>query len=179
MQATDDLEQLLLDLDSKISRQALFALVYGELKIRAGNILSAHQNPSLSATALVHEMYLKLRDAPLSVRSKGHFFGLASRAMRQIMVDHARHRLYMKRDRRVEVLLEDNFAQENMVLPDMILIDQALGRLSDENAELADIVELHFFAGLSFTDIAQMKKVSLSTIERGWRAAREMLRCLV
>ena len=135
-----------------------------------------HQNPSLSATVLVHEAYLKLINAPIAAESKDHFFSLASRAMRQIMVDHARYRLYQKRDRRLQVSLAEDVEQSATVLPDLIGIDIALHRLKEEDEDLVDIVQLHFFGGLGFAEIADMKGISLSTVERMWRTARQLLR---
>ncbi|MEP6940137.1 MAG: ECF-type sigma factor [Rudaea sp.] len=177
MPNTDVAERLAEDVGSKESRHQLFALIYGELKNRAGKILAAHQNPSLGATALVHEAYLKLVGANIHTCSKKHFFSLASRAMRQIMVDHARHRLYQKRDQRLLEALDDDMphpAATNM--PDLVVLDRALDLLSAQEPDLAEVVELHFFGGLGFGEIGEMKGCSLSTIERQWRSARALLR---
>ena len=126
MPLTDDVAgRLLQNIDDDESRRQLFALIYEELKNRAAKILAVHQNPSLSATVLVHEAYLKLINAPIAAESKDHFFSLASRAMRQIMVDHARYRLYQKRDRRLQVSLAEDVEQSATVLPDLIGIDIA------------------------------------------------------
>jgi RNA polymerase sigma factor (TIGR02999 family) len=172
-----DISQILQQgIDDPDSRKQLFTLIYNDLRKRAGQILAAHNNPSLSATALVHEVYLKLVDSPLAAQSKEHFFRLASQAMRQIMIDHARHRHYQKRDRRQEVSLNDEIApQDAPIFSDLLTLDQALKRLHAEDADLADLVNLHFFGGRSFNEIADIQKVSLSTVERNWRTARNML----
>lgn len=173
---TDITRQLIVASNDAEARQQLFAMIYSDLRKRATKILAAHVNPSLNTTALVHEVYIKLVQSPLSARSKEHFFGVAAQAMRQIMVDHARHRLCQKRDQRLQVSLDENIEHiEATRLPDLIALDCALGRLRDEDSELAKLVELHFFAGLGFAELAELQEVSLSTVERNWRAARAML----
>ena len=163
------------DIDAETRRQ-LFALIYSDLRSRASRVLGGHDNPSLSTTALVHETYLKLIDAPLSLQSKSHFFHAAAQAMRQIMVDHARSRLTQKRDRKAQVTLEDALAPvDGQKLSELIALHQALERLHAEDEGLAQIVELHFFGGLKFDEIAELSNRSLSTIEREWRIARAML----
>jgi RNA polymerase sigma factor (TIGR02999 family) len=176
MANTDVSERLLQAASDAESRQQLFTLIYADLRTRASKILAAHNNPSLNTTALVHEAYLKLVNAPLPTQSKEHFFRLAAQAMRQIMVDHARYHLYQKRDQRMQVSLNDELGQADPSrLPDLIELDQALERLRSEDAQLAAIVELHFFAGLGFAEIAEMWGISLSTVERDWRTARALL----
>jgi RNA polymerase sigma-70 factor, ECF subfamily len=176
MENTDAIDRLMRDVEKEESGPQLFALIYKELKRRAGKILAGHQNQSLSATALVHEVYLKLRDVLTAAHSKEHFFCLASRAMRQIMIDHARHRLYQKRDQRLQVSLTEGLQQELSLLADLVGLDQALERLKDEDQDLVEIVQLHFFGGLSFSEIGDMRGISLSTVERMWRTAKALLR---
>ena len=177
MSNTDVAQQLVESIGSEDSRHQLFALIYGELKGRAGKILAAHQNPSLGATALVHEVYLKLVGANIHTCSKEHFFSLASRAMRQIMVDHARHRLYQKRDQRLQEALDDEMPHAASAhLPELVALDRALDLLDAREPDLAEVVELHFFGGLGFGEIGELKGCSLSTVERQWRSARALLR---
>ncbi len=179
MQNPNSTERVFADVGSEESHRQLFALIYGELKDRARKILANHNNPSLSATALVHEAYLKLAGNKSATESKQHFYLLAARAMRQIMVDHARHRLYQKRDRRLQVSLDDELRQDSTILPELISTDLALEHLKREDPDLVDLVHLHFFGGLSFAEIAEMQGVSLSTVERMWRTARALLRTYI
>ncbi len=158
------------------SRQRLFALIYEDLRKRARRLLAAHETSSLNTTGLVHEAYVKLVAMPLSVESRAHFFHIAATAMRQIMVDHARHRQSQKRDRRVAVTLDADVADpDTSRVMDMLALDGALENLRVEGERLVRVVELHFFAGLSFPEIADLSSVSLSTVEREWRAARAFL----
>lgn len=176
MPSPDPIERVFADVGSEESHRQLFVLIYGELKDRAKRILANHNNPSLSATALVHEAYLKLASNKIATESKQHFYLLAARAMRQIMVDHARHRLYQKRDKRLQVSLDGELQQDSAILPELISTDLALEHLKQEDPDLVDLVHLHFFGGLSFSEIAEMQGVSLSTVERKWRTARTLLR---
>jgi RNA polymerase sigma factor (TIGR02999 family) len=158
------------------SRRRVFGVIYEDLRKRARRLLAAHETSSLNTTGLVHEAYLKLIGVPLSVESRAHFFHIAATAMRQIMVDHARHRQSQKRDRRVAVTLDADIADsETSRIMDMLALDGALQNLGAEGERLVRVVELHFFAGLSFPEIADLLSVSLSTVEREWRTARAFL----
>jgi DNA-directed RNA polymerase specialized sigma24 family protein len=92
------------------------------------------------------------------------------------MVDHARYHLSQKRDQRLQVTLDDAaVAPQDARLVDLLGLDTALAKLHTEAADLAELVELHFFGGMKFAEIAQSRGVSLSTIEREWRMARAAL----
>jgi RNA polymerase sigma factor (TIGR02999 family) len=161
--------------DKADSRQFLFAAIYDDLRARARRMLAAHQANSLSTTMLVHEAYTKLMDGPTPITSEAHFFNIAAAAMRQIMVDQARYRYAQKRDQRVLVTLGDELPTDGDSLIDMLVLDAALKRLRERKERLAQIVELHFFGGLSFIEIADLTDLSLSTVEREWRSARAFL----
>ena len=156
----------------------LFELVYDELRrIARRQLRGARGAETLSTTALVHEAYLKLsRDGGWSVHDRAHFFALAARAMRHVLVDHARHRGRAKRGGGIAALELD---EALVAAPDrgaeLLAIDDALGRLEAAAPELARLVELRFFAGLSIEEVAELRGVSDRTVKRHWRSARAFL----
>lgn len=156
----------------------LLPLVYAELRDMAhGYLLHERRGHTLSTTALVHEAYLKLVDATRApVDGRSYFFGAAARAMRQILVDHARHRMRQKRgggQRQVTLeeqhLLADHFAAE------VLDLDEALHRLSELEPRAARVVECRFFGGLSVEETAGVLGVSTRTIKRDWIMAKAWL----
>ena len=156
----------------------LFILVYNELRRLAGRQLRRGMSETLTPTALVHETYLKLgaRDG-WSARDRVHFFALAARAMRQILVDRARERRRIKRGGGATAVtlgaLDDR--SDPPPLEDVLAVDRALSRLEAEDPELARLVEWRFFAGLSVEEIAGALDVSERTVKRQWRSARAIL----
>lgn len=154
----------------------MFNQVYADLRRRARALLANHQTSSLNTTALVHEAFLKFSTSPQSLDNNLHFFNAASIAMRQVIVDHARYLNASKRRADVVVTLgEDINAQGALNAIETIRLSDALDALRIQDERLAQIVDLHFFAGLGFAEIAKLLQVSLSTIEREWRAARALL----
>ena len=161
--------------------KALFARVYGELKILARKQLSAAPGATLNTTGLVHEVYLKLaQPASPSLQGRRHFFALAARAMRQIVIDRARARIADKRgggqvhlvmfDEAVDVADGDELAPEQL-----LRLDGALTELAADEPRLAELVELRFFAGMAVAEIAVLQGVSERTLNRDWRRARAQL----
>jgi RNA polymerase sigma factor (TIGR02999 family) len=160
------------------SLDQLFTLVYNELRGQAHRHLQrAGPARTLNTTALVHEAYLKLAacEQP-DWEHRRHFFCVAARAMRQIIIDRARRRVAQKREGRLErVDIDDrNLAVEEQA-EDLLALDAALGRLEAQDARLGQTVELRFFAGLSVEDTARALHVSERTIKRDWRLARAFL----
>ncbi|HVT32428.1 MAG TPA: ECF-type sigma factor [Rhodanobacteraceae bacterium] len=160
--------------------QALFTYVYGELKILARKQLARSGSATLNTTALVHEAYLKLSGPEgRSLHGRVHFFALAAKAMRQIVMDHARARLTGKRGggELDFVDLEDAFdvADGKLSPDDLVVIDRALTLLAEDEPELADLVELRFFGGLALPEIALLRDVSERTLSRDWRRAKAQL----
>ncbi|MCB9855622.1 MAG: sigma-70 family RNA polymerase sigma factor [Phycisphaerales bacterium] len=157
---------------------ALFPLVYDELRRLAQQQLAAERpGHTLQATALVHEAYLKLvgPDGP-AWENRRHFFLAAARAIRRILIDHARTR---DRDKRgggaqVKTLLENDATTPGLDL-DVFALDDALARLSEEDRQIAEVVELRFFAGLSVEETALAMGTSARTIARHWQFARVWL----
>lgn len=158
------------------STSALFAIVYPELKRLARRRLHALEpQPTLCTTELVHEAYLKL-GAGTNWEHRAHFFGAASRAMRQVLVDLARRRQAAKRGRGLPALsLTGADAALDVELDEILDLDAALTRLETLDARLAQVVELRFFGGLSEAEIAELLGLSARTVERDWLKARLFL----
>lgn len=156
----------------------LFPLVYQELHAAAHRQL-ARRGPgdSLVTTALVHEAYLKLVDrSRAAFNDRGHFFAVAARAMRQILVDQARKRSSEKRGgrlRRIDLEAETVALEERAA--EVVALDEALGRLEAIEPRLGQVVELRFFGGLSVEEAAEALDVSPPTVKRDWRKARLFL----
>jgi RNA polymerase sigma factor (TIGR02999 family) len=158
----------------------LLPLVYDELRLLAAQKL-AQERPgqTLQPTALVHEAYLRLvGDEGKRWDGRGHFFAAAGEAMRRILVESARHKNRLKHGGdRQRVELEE---QHLVVLPPperMIELDEALTQLAAEDPAAAEVVKLHFFAGLSLEQVAECLGVSRATAYRQWAYARAWLRC--
>lgn len=157
----------------------LFAMVYGELRRLAQiHLRGDGSGRTLSATALVNEACMRLLGPASSgaLNDRTHFFAVASRAMRQIMLDHARARLAQKRGGGgVAVTLGDDVAGEARDEEDLIALNDALTALAKDDERLARIVELRFFAGLNDAEIAAVVGISPRTVQRDWRLARAFL----
>lgn len=161
------------------ARDELMSLVYGELRrMAAARLRGAEAGASLQPTALVHEVYLRLASSE-AVRwnDRVHFFAVASRAMRQIIVDEARRKTSLKRgggELRVTLdeSIEDGGGTSNV---DLVALDRALARLAETDEAQARLVEMRFFGGLTLEEIAEVTEVSLATIKRRWRLARAWL----
>jgi RNA polymerase sigma factor (TIGR02999 family) len=162
-----------------VALQALFGRVYAELKQMAHFQLASSSGHTLNTTGLVHEVYLKLaQPTGHDVQSRAHFFALAAKAMRQIVIDHARARMTDKRGAGQHVVTLDAAADiaDPAFGPDALLrLDRVLTDLAREEPRLAELVEQRFFAGLSVSDIALMQSVSERTLNRDWRRAKAHL----
>lgn len=162
------------------ARNALFAVLYDELKRIARKQLRGSSSTTLDTTSLVHDAYLKLA-APgnLNLQGRKHFFVVAAKAMRQIVIDHARARAAAKRGGGSlrAVSLDDAMDQAaHEVAPDKLLeLDRALTTLEVSQPRLSGLIELRFFTGLDLSEIAAMQEVSERTLNRDWRRARAEL----
>jgi RNA polymerase sigma factor (TIGR02999 family) len=158
--------------------QRLTPLVYEELRRLASHYLrNEGQAQTLQTTALVHEAYLRMvnqKDA-IDWQGRSHFFGIAAKLIRQILVDHARKRQAGKRDSGGPLLSLD----EDVELPggqvDLVRLDDALSSLARIDPNQSRIVELRFFAGLSIEEAAQLMGISPRTVKRQWAIARAWL----
>jgi RNA polymerase sigma factor (TIGR02999 family) len=157
---------------------ALLPLVYAELRRCADAYVRRESGAGLSlqATALVHETYLKLAaGTAVDCQDRRHFFAVAARLMRQILVDHARHRGAQKRDGGERVTLSSLDEPGPRHLVDLIALDQALRGLEEIDERKAKIVELRVFTGLDFAEIGELLSLSRATLDREFRAARAWL----
>jgi RNA polymerase sigma factor (TIGR02999 family) len=154
----------------------LFPLVYRELHDRAHRQLARHRpGETLSTTALVHEAYLKLTDsAHQTYHDRVHFFAVASRAMRQILVDYSRRSMAVKRAGHPVSLDPDAIANPGRA-EELLALDEALTQLEKLDGRLVRIVELRFFGGLSVEETSDALEVSPRTVKRDWRKARAFL----
>jgi len=155
----------------------LFAAVYEDLKRLAHRQLAAGANPTINTTGLVHETYLKLvNPRELKLNDRGHFFATAAKAMRQIIVDHARRRLAEKRGGAMQpVTLDAEANVDALDAHELVHLDDALARLQQLEPRLSELVELRFFAGLSVEQVAELREVAPRTVLRDWRRARAWL----
>ena len=158
--------------------ERLFEILYGELRALAGAAMQRDRaGHTLQPTALVHEAWIKLA-APeaLAVNDREHFLALAARAMRQVLVDHARGKLRDKRGGgRDGVTLHSAEAPAGLADVDVLALEEALERLARYSAQKARIVELRFFAGLSIDEVARVVGISASSVDREWSFARAWL----
>jgi RNA polymerase sigma factor (TIGR02999 family) len=158
--------------------QRLFALVYEQLRYLArAQLRGRGPDQSLGATGLVHEAYLKLvGHVRLELRDRGHFFALAAKAMRQILVDRSRRRAARKRaDPAMQQPLDDAVVPVAAQSAELLALDEALSRLETLDPRLARFVEIRFFAGLTLEEAAEALEVSPRTAKRDWQKARAFL----
>jgi RNA polymerase sigma factor (TIGR02999 family) len=154
------------------ARNELFELLYSELRQISAALLRSERNSSLSTGDLVNEAVLRIvRMSKIDWADKSHFLALAARAMRRVLVDHARAKSTDKRSHQ-KVTLITQFAGAGAERIELDALDKALIRLKVIDEEKADIVELRYFGGLSLDEIAIVKNLSKSTIKRSWRVAR-------
>jgi RNA polymerase sigma factor (TIGR02999 family) len=157
----------------------LMPLVYRELHKMARHYMG-RQNPghTLQPTAVIHEAYLKLAaGADHDWESRAHFFGVAAKAMRHVLVDHARTRLSAKRGGEVRaVTLDEGIAIAGGQERELVALDDALTTLAQLHPREGQVVELRYFAGLSVDETAAVLKVSPETVARDWRFAKSFLK---
>jgi len=157
----------------------LMPLVYEELRRLAHQCMSRERpGHTLHTSALVNEAYLRLVDGKkIHWQDRAHFFGIAARLMRQILVDYARRRRYAKRggDARRVPLDEAMIVSEERAA-DVVALDDALKSLAEIDPRKSQIVELRFFGGLSIEEAAEVLKVSPGTVMRDWTLAKAWLR---
>jgi RNA polymerase sigma factor (TIGR02999 family) len=154
---------------------ALIPLVYAELRrVADAQLRREYRTPhSVQATALVHDAYLKLADgAQIDWRDRGHFLAVAARLMRQILVDHARHRQADKRDGGQRVTLSSLDVADPRRIIDLLALDQALTELNALDPRKSRVVELRVFGGMEFAEIGEVMELSRATLDREFRAAR-------
>lgn len=164
----------------KSALDRLVPLVYGELR-RISHRRMARERPgnSFQTTALINEAYIRLVDlGRLEWRDRAHFFAIAARLMRRILVDRARSRAYLKRGGGVQkVSLDEGLMVGPRPALDLVKLDDALKALADFDPRKAKVVELRFFGGLAEHEAAEVLQVSRETVKRDWRMAKMWLLC--
>ena len=176
-----DLRELLSRADQADTQAAdeLFGLLYGELRRLAEHHLHrGGGNLTLGTTTLVHDAYLSMTGTKeASFPDRARFFAYASRAMRGLVVDYARRRQAKKRGRDFEItLVEDEVPNpDEPAGQELDTLNDALGQLAVVDPELAELVDLHFFGGFAFGEIAELRNVSERTVQRDWKKARLFL----
>jgi RNA polymerase sigma factor (TIGR02999 family) len=162
----------------KAALDRLVPIIYSDLQRMARARLRAERDGhSLQTTALVHEVYLRLVDANrMTLENRAHFFGVASRLMRQVLVDHARRRDAEKRGGdATRVSLSDASPTAPDRIVDILVLDEALEALTALDERLCRVVELKFFGGLTIDEMAAALNVSRATVERDWAVAKAWL----
>ncbi|HEU4653971.1 MAG TPA: ECF-type sigma factor [Steroidobacteraceae bacterium] len=157
--------------------ERLTPLIYEELRSRARRYMRRERaGHTLQATAVVHEAFVKLVEMNVSWQDRAHFFAVAARQMRRILVDHAKSRLREKRGGTTTGALDDLDTLSSGPITqgeiDVLEIDEALGRLAVENSRLAELVELHYFGGLTYQELSETLKISEATVDRELRLAK-------
>ncbi len=162
--------------DEDAERQ-VFDLVYRELhRIAKIAMRRERQDHTLQTTALVNEAYVRLAQANLSWDDRRHFYSAAATCMRRVLVDHARQRQRKKRGGDAKKLnLDDVAVAHPEPTSDLLALDEALGRLAAQDARKARVVELFYFGGLSYDEIAEVVQTSTATVHRDLRMAKAWL----
>ncbi len=162
----------------ELALEQLMPLVYEELRRMARRHM--RRQPSghtLQTTDLIHEAYLKIAKSDgQNWQNRSHFFGVASRVMRQILVDHARSKQSQKRGGwQARITLADNLAATNDRINEIVALDDALKNLEKLDTRRSRVVEMKFFGGLKIAEIAEVLKISPETVKRDWQFARSWL----
>lgn len=180
---THDVTELLLSWGQgdAAALERLVPMLYDDLRrVARGHLRRERPGHSLQATALVHEVFLRLVDVDrMTVKNRTHFFALAARLMRQILVDHARRQQAGKRGGGVTVISLSEAAgaaaPTSTSSVDVLALDEALDVLSSFDVQQCRVVELRFFAGLSIPEAADALGISTATVEREWAMAKAWL----
>jgi RNA polymerase sigma factor (TIGR02999 family) len=158
--------------------ERLTPLIYEELRNRARRYMRRERpGHTLQATAVVHEAFVKLVEMNVSWQDRAHFFAVAARQMRRILVDHAKARYRSKRGGTTTTSSIEEFEtiDSGPITSgdiDVLEIDEALERLAGHNSRLAEIVELHYFGGLTYQELSETLKISEATVDRDLRLAK-------
>ncbi|MBP9663824.1 MAG: sigma-70 family RNA polymerase sigma factor, partial [Pyrinomonadaceae bacterium] len=165
--------------DGRSTVDELLPIVYSELRRLAGAHLSRERSGhTLQPTALVHEAYIRLiGQSEIEWQDRAHFFGFASRLMRQILIEHARGRNRLKRGgkEKTQIAIDDAVSFGDSEPLDVLAVDEALSKLEELDAKQARIVEMKFFGGLTVDEIAEVESISPATVKREWSTAKLFL----
>lgn len=158
------------------AKEQLFASLYADLRRIADRELRASPGSSLSPTTLVHEAYLNMVGRPVNFEDRTRFLGYVARAMRGLLIDFLRQRHALKRGAEFEIT--HLTAHQGGELPDnglLTRLSEALDALAQKDARLAEVVDLRYFCGFSFAEIATLRGASERTVQRDWEKARLLL----
>jgi len=165
------------------ARQQLFAVAYDDLRVHArARLREGGRNTLLDTTALVHESFLRfIKAGRLNASDRAHFFAYASAVMRSVIVDFARQRQAQRRGGNAEHVTLDNAVIESLSTDEerVIAVHEALTRLAAADLQMARIVEMRFFAGMSEPEIATAMNLSERMVRREWDRARLLLSALL
>jgi RNA polymerase sigma factor (TIGR02999 family) len=164
---------------SQAALDALTPLVYRELRVLAqAQFRRSRPNHTLQTTALINEAYLRLIDQsqPVRLENRSHFFGIAARLMRQVLVDYTRAHYAAKRGAGAGAVTFEEAAALSHAAPDVLEVDEALNRLFELDIQKARMVEFRYFGGMTHEEIACALDVSVSTVKRHLRLAEAWLR---
>jgi RNA polymerase sigma factor (TIGR02999 family) len=162
----------------RLAFDRLVPLVYEDLRRIAHRRMSLERaDHTLNTTAVVHEAYLKLVDqATATWRDRAHFFAVAARVIRHLLIDYARERSALKRgDGAIRLPLDERLQGEEPPTVELLALDEALTRLGEMDERLERVVECRFFGGMSMKETAETMGTSLRTAERDWQRARTYL----
>ncbi len=166
-----------IDRGNVVAMSQLLPLVYDELRRLAASKLAGEKpGQTLQATALVHEVFLRLSGEKAAPKTRNQFFAAAAEAMRRILIEHARRKGRIKRGGGLDRLNLESISP--LVFPPderLLAVDEAIDRLDEKDPQLAEIVKLRFFGGLTMPEVATTLDISLATAERRWVFARTWL----
>jgi RNA polymerase sigma factor (TIGR02999 family) len=171
-------DEIGVELEDRVALDYLFSVTYEELRHLASTVKRSYPNATLSPTTLVNEAWLKLaNNRALPKTSPLHFKRIAARAMRQVLVEAARHRNAQKRGggAPIAIAVDDSLGDAGTWGSDLLALDAALDELAALQPRQAVLVESRFFGGLSVAETAKLLDISEATVLRDWRAARAWL----
>ena len=180
MTTPDDITGLLADVErgSLDAAQQLAPLVYSHLRqLAASHFRNERPGHSLNPTILVHDAFMRLVNGKATTfQNRAHFFALASRVMRQILVDHARRKRSIKRGAGLRAEFDESIEYSDEQSQQFVALDDALSRLEVLDARQARIVEMRYFAGMTVEETALALKISPTTVKEEWKLAKAWLR---
>jgi len=158
------------------ANEELFRVIYHELRRMARGAMRAERDDhTLQPTGLVHEAFLRLVGEPIVWADRAHFFAVAARTMRRVLIDHARRGKAQKKFQGKRVELEDAIVLAPGRDIELLALDEAMNRLEQKSERECRIVELRYFGGLTFEEIAAALNISVKTAQRDWTRARAWL----
>ncbi|MFK7885646.1 MAG: sigma-70 family RNA polymerase sigma factor [Gammaproteobacteria bacterium] len=157
--------------------EQLTPLVYNELRRLAGRYMQGERsNHTLQATAVVNEAFMRMVDMDVPWQNRAHFFAIAARLMRRILVDHAKaHRREKRGGKFTDLTLDEGLVEAGQPDPDMVSLDEALSRLEGFDERKAQVIELHYFGGLTYKEISEAIGIAEATVDRDLRMAKAWL----